>query len=54
MKACNDKYLTKGLVILKDLVILSMLLLLPMFTFTEYKAEHIHRNLTLKHISNNY
>lgn len=54
MKACNDKYLTKGLVVLKDLVILSMLLLLPMFTFTGYKAEHIHRNLTLKHISNNY
>ena len=56
MKACNDKYLTKGLVVLNDLLILSTALLPPIFTLKALMVGYDYRYLALKHIkvNNNY
>lgn len=50
MKACNDKYLTKGLGILNNFVILSKTLSPSMLAFIAHRLENICKNLTLKHI----
>lgn len=56
MKAFNDKYLTKGLVILNDLFTLSTALLPPIFALKAHMVGYDYRYLALKHIkiNNNY
>lgn len=56
MKACNDKYLMKGLVVLNDLFILSTALLPPIFALKAHMVGYDYRYLALKHIkiNNNY
>ena len=50
MKACNDKYLTKGLGSLNNFVILSITHLPPMLALIAHRLENIHKNLTLEYI----